>query len=77
MLDPVSPTHNATVPPDLGRDQVPIILCMVCRPGDKWKESTRWTLENTLSEPENTNGAAGNLGSHTQARSKQEKQERE
>lgn len=77
MLDPVSPTHNATVPPDLGRDQVPIILCMVCRPGDKWKESTRWMLENTLSGAREHNGAAGNLGSHTEARSKQEKRERE
>lgn len=31
---------------------------------------------NTLPEPESTNGAAGNLGSHTQAGSKQETRER-
>lgn len=34
-------------------------------------------LENTLSGAREHNGAAGNLGSHTQARSKQEKRERE
>lgn len=32
---------------------------------------------NTLSEPESTNGVAGDLGSHTQAGSKQETLERE
>lgn len=41
------------------------------------EESTRRCWKNALSEPEHTNGAAGDLGSHTQKGSKQEKQERE